>query len=112
MTMSWPGRFLSGQLVVTSGDSFATITGGTIPSAGIGLARCNPAGAITGVIVQPGTIDGQVLLIENSAAAANTITMAAAATSNVANGVTTVITGLQLAVLVWNASTARWVSRF
>jgi hypothetical protein len=62
--------------------------------------------------MQPGTIDGQIIIVENSAAAANTITMAAAATSNVANGVTTVITGLQLAVFVWNATTARWVSRF
>jgi hypothetical protein len=109
MSMSFPGRYLLGQLVVTSNSTFATITGGTIPTANGGLTRCAPAGAITGVIMQPGTIDGQIIIVENSSAAANTITMAAAGTSNVANGVTTVIAGLTAVPFVWNATSNLWL---
>jgi len=108
MSMSYPGRFLLGQLVVTNGSSFATITGGTIPTANMGLTRCSPAAAITGVIMQAGTLDGQIIIVENDAVAANTITMAAAGTSNVANGVTTVIAGLTAVPFVWNATTNLW----
>jgi hypothetical protein len=108
MSMTFPGRFLLGQLVVTADSSFATITGGTIPTAGMGLTRCSPAGAITGVILQQGTLDGQIIIVENDAAAANTITFAAAGTSFVANGVTTVIAGLTAVAYVWNATTSLW----
>lgn len=99
------------QLVLSTAASSATITGGTIATS-TGIAISNPAGAITGVILSPGTVDGQVFVLINKAVAANTITMAAVATSNVANGVTTVVVGLQCAVFVWSALDAAWFSVF
>lgn len=100
------------QLIGLTAASSATITGGTITTAGVVVAISNPAGAITGVIMAPGTVDGQIVVVINAAAAANTITMAAAATSNVANGVATVLTGLRAHVFVWSAATSLWYSLF
>lgn len=72
------------------------------------IARSAPGGAITGVILQPGTSPGQRVTVVNESAAANTITFAAAGTSNVADGVTTVIPGLRASTFWWDSVTARW----
>ena len=64
------------------------------------------AGAVTGVILTAGTYDGQELVLVNTSA--NSITFAAAGTSNVANGVSAVIAALTRMTLVWDATSARW----
>lgn len=79
----------------------------TIPST-TGVIRTTNAGAIAGVIIQPGVISGQQLVIYNEAVAANTITMAAAGTSNVAGGVTVVLSGLAAHIFIWNGGTSLW----
>lgn len=98
----------SGAQITTSTNGGAVATSGTITTTGTGYVRTAPAGAVTGVIMQAGIADGQRVTISNSSAAASTITMAAAGTSNVADGVGTVIAGLTAQSFVWDATAARW----
>lgn len=83
-----------------------TITPGT--SGGSGCVRVTAAGAITGVIIAAGVKAGQMLTVICEQAAANTITMAAAGTSNVAAGATCVLSGLAAHQFIWDAVTALW----
>lgn len=86
----------------------ALATSGTISTA-TPFSRVAPAAAVTGVILQPGTFRGQMCFVENnSGALGNTITFAAAGTSNVADGATAVIPGLAGRLFVWDASTSLW----
>lgn len=102
--------FINGDLVGgQSATAVATITGGTIATGfNNRVSRVNPAGAITGVIMQAGTQPGQEITVVNEAAAANTVTMAVAGTSNVADGVSTVIAGLTANRFTWDSVTALW----
>lgn len=108
-----PRNSITGETSGTGGGLDVTATapvnvnGDTIPTTS-DIARSAPAGAITGVILQAGTANGQRVTVVNESAAANTITFAAAGTSNVADGVTTVIPGLRASTFWWNASTGRW----
>lgn len=77
---------------------------------GAPVVRVTTAGATTGNIIQAGLYDGQILLIQNESA--NTLTMAAVATSRVANGVTFVIRANMIAALRWEASTGIWYGIF
>src|SRR6266851_3110365 len=77
-----------------------TLVNGNTISATPGVVRVTAAGAITGVIVTAGTKGGQLLIIINEAAAASTLTMAAAGTSNVAAGVTAILSGLAAHIFV------------
>jgi hypothetical protein len=65
------------------------------------------AGAATGVILAAGVKDGQELTLVN-VHATNSITFAAAGTSNVADGVSSVVAALTCITLVWDATSARW----
>ena len=110
MTLAFPGRYAQGQLILTANAAVTLVNSATIQTAGLGLSRVTNGGAVTGIIMQPGTVDGQVVYVENDAAA--TATMAAAGTSNVANGVTCVLAVLCVTPFVWNATTALWYPRF
>jgi hypothetical protein len=80
---------------------------GTIATAGVSsVARVAPTGARTGVILAAGTWDGQICHVINESA--NTVTFAAAATSNVADGTSAVVAALRSMTFVWNSSTSRW----
>lgn len=70
--------------------------------------RVTAAGAVTAVTMQVGTTPGQLCCIICEQAAANTITMAAAGTSNVAAGATCVLSGLANHLFIWDATTALW----
>jgi hypothetical protein len=85
----------------------AIAASGTIPTASQ-TVRVTAAGAVAGVIMTAGTRDGQICTIIHESVAANTITMAAAATSNVADGTGNVIAGLTAASFRWNSNTSRW----
>lgn len=91
------------------GTVLTLVTSGTIPS-NIGSVRVTAGAAVTAIIVQPGTKQGQILGIIHEGSAANTITMAASGTSNVANGVLCIITGPAMKFLQWDAVTALWYS--
>jgi hypothetical protein len=71
----------------------ATGAAGTIATAGISISRVNPAASRTACVLAAGTIDGQMVIVENKSASF-TITMDVAGTSFVANGVSTVIAAL------------------
>ncbi|WP_288985252.1 hypothetical protein [uncultured Flavobacterium sp.] len=94
---------------VTSGASTSIADSGTISHNGCGVAivAASSAANKTGVIVQAGTKHGQKLTIINTTAA-NTLTMAAAGTSNVANGTGCIISALAAVSLTWNALDSRW----
>jgi len=93
---------------IQSAAADAVATGGTITTAGVSAARVAPTGAVTGVILAVGTTGGQMCQVVNESAAGNTVTFAVAATSNVANGVSSVIAGLRARSFVWNSSTSLW----
>ena len=89
-----------------TGAGTTVATSGTISHNGAGVVRVTNAGATTGNIVAVGTYPGQRLTIVN--AAANSITMAAAGTSNVANGTSCVISATAAIELVWDHVDAKW----
>lgn len=60
----------------------------------------------TASILGVGTIDGQVLTLLN--VSANSITFAVAATSNVADGASSVLAALTANAFVWDTTTSRW----
>jgi hypothetical protein len=103
----------AGDLVVNTISTFqtasaaATGTGGTISTTGIGISRTNPAGNITGVILQAGVNTGQQVWVTNESAF--TITFAALATSNVYDGVSDVIAAKSGRLFVWLAAQTAWV---
>ena len=77
-------------------------------SGGQGSARVTAAAARTGFIIPPGTKHGQRLMLFIESAAANTVTAAAAGTSNIAGGVTVILSGLEAHEFIWNSVTALW----
>ena len=98
----------SGTLAVNQNTGAAPSigNGGTIATAGLVESRVTTGGAVTGAILQAGTISGQVVFAVNTSA--NTITFAASGTSNVANGVTSVIAANSKIIFVWDSVTALW----
>jgi len=90
---------------VQSPSAAAIASSGTITTSGppqVLQARVSPAAAITGVILQAGTTPNQVVFVTNESAFP--ITMAAAATSNVADGVNCIIPGGQTRLFIWDSA--------
>lgn len=92
---------------VTAVQNLATGNTITLPTTGTTKRLSASGGAATGVILTAGVADGQILILFNIEAA-NTITFAAAGTSNVADGASAVIGALRALVLVWDATSSRW----
>ena len=84
----------------------------TITTAGKLLCRVDPTGNRSGIILEAGTVDGQMAIVMNcaTAGAAETITFAAHATSNVGLGTAAVIAGGGALLCVWDATLARWIA--
>lgn len=83
------------------------ISNGTILLSGDGLyERVTEAGNVTGIILTPGTSDGQQVVVLNTAA--QTITFAASGTSNVSGGTAVVIANSQAQTFVWSATDSLW----
>ncbi len=77
---------------------------------GYGVVYYDPNGASrTGVILEAGVEDGQMVRVVNTADAAETITFATGATSNVSLGTDAVIGRNLQMEFTWSASLARWV---
>lgn len=102
------GTFSGGQQTgtVTTLSTGNTITPGT--SGGNGSVRVTAGAAVTGIILAAGTKAGQEITVIHEGAAANTITFAASGTSNVADGVSDVITGPSARTFIWDAVTSLW----
>lgn len=101
---------VSGALMTDfeSATSPVIVNGNTIITNGVKTARVNPGGAVTGIILQPGSYQGQEITVINEAGPANSVTMAAAGTSHVADGVSSVIAGATARKFVWDVSFAGW----
>jgi hypothetical protein len=84
----------------------AITNGTTISTAATGTARVAPGGNVTGIILEAGTEGAQVVMVVNESAF--TVTFAAAGTSNVADGTSSVISANRCALFVWDSSTSRW----
>jgi hypothetical protein len=87
-------------------------TGGIVPTSvgvmPIALVRLAPAAAVTGVILQQGLYNGQMVFLVNESVAASTITFAAAGTSFVADGAGSALAGVTGRLLVWDAAVSLW----
>ena len=79
----------------------------TLPTGGDTKPLTATGGSVTGIILTAGTVDGQKLVLFNKEAS-NTITFAAAGTSNVADGTSAVLGALRAMSLVWDATSSRW----
>lgn len=92
---------------MTSAQDIAT--GGTItlPTTGMNKALDATAGAATGAILTAGTVAGQFVILHNKHAS-NSITFAAAGTSNVADGTGCAIPALKAKAFTWDATASRW----
>jgi len=95
----------------TQTAALAIVTGGAIPTslggAAIPLVRLAPAAAVTGVILQSGIYNGQMITLVNESIAASSVTFAAAPGGGVADGAQA-IAGLTARTFVWNAAQALW----
>lgn len=107
-TFGKTSKFGGADAVGVSATTPAVATSGTIATAGVGVARVTPAAAVTAVILAAGTVDGQRVIVVNNGAGASSITFDVAATSNVADGASSVIAGLTARSFVWDATAARW----
>lgn len=90
------------------GGTVQTLVNGNTINTNYNSVRISAAGAITGVIMAAGVKAGQVCAVICEQAAANTVTMAASGTSNVAAGATCVLSGLANHLFIWDATTALW----
>jgi hypothetical protein len=87
-------------------DNFSlTANGQTIPTSFPAIA-VNSAGAYTGLILEKGGQDGQLVTVINVNASAQT--MAVSGTSNVANGTACVIPASSSMRFIWNAGVSLW----
>lgn len=80
--------------------------GGTVATAHLSTSRYTPAGARTGLILEAGSYAGQTIAVINKSA--NTMTFAAAATSNVFTGTACVIAAGKAKIFVWDDADGRW----
>jgi hypothetical protein len=96
----------TGTAPVVSASAASLASSGTITTSGLGVSRVTTSGAVTGVIMQAGTTNGQGCIVINESA--NSITMAASATSNVADGTSDVIAANTARRFVWDSGTTLW----
>jgi hypothetical protein len=98
--------FVSGVVFTPSTAGAGSIAnGGTITTAGVSSTRFAPAAAVTGIIMNPGTVDGQSLAVINEGAGSITF---AASGSNVADGASDVIPASHASRFIWSTRVALW----
>lgn len=81
---------------------------GTIATAGLETSRVAPSAARAAIILAVGTYPGQRVTVINESAAANTVTFDVVANSHVADGVSSVIAGLNARTFVWDSIAGTW----
>ncbi len=98
------GGFAGGQ----SASAVVIATAGTITTAGLLASVINPSAAVTGIIMQAGTVPGQVCMVVNQSTFGVTFNTTPA-TSRVADSATlSAIPGLSHRIFVWNSLTSLW----
>ncbi len=85
----------------------STSTSGTIDTT-IFYQRVTDAGAITGVILEDGVVNGQLLFLVVDKDASGSVTMAAEATSNVCAGTAVVIAAGEGALFIYDSTDTCW----
>ena len=100
------GTVVAGESIALS--ALQTIANSsTILTSGRLLSRVDASGgARTAVVLEKGTVDGQICIIVNTGG--ETITFAAEGTSNVALGTAAVIGAGAAALCVWDMTTEHW----
>lgn len=96
------------QETLATPQAVATGTAAILIPAGSSVVRISAAAATTGATLPVGTLQGQILIIVITTAAANTVTFAAVGTSNVAGGAAVSLAGLAAHLFVWDTVTAQW----
>ena len=96
------GHTCSGQTAAAQ----VLATNGTITTNGPEVQRVAPTAAVTGVILQAGTVAGQRCTVVNESAFS--VTFAAAGTSGVADGTSDVIAATTARSFVWDSGTSLW----
>lgn len=99
---------LSGGTISLLQSTIAAViaNAGTITTSGVGIARVAPTGAVTGIILQAGTLAGQIVIVRNESAF--TVTFDVVATSHVADGATSPIAANTSRMFEWNSVGAVW----
>lgn len=90
-----------------TGNSETIIVSNKNKGHGVVYVDCG-GGSRTGIILQAGEVDGQIVRISNISDAAETITFAAAATSNVASGTSMVVARYETVEFVWSETIGKW----
>lgn len=108
LTVNQVGQVNQLATLQQTGTVTTLATGNTINVNQLGVVRVTAAAAVTGIILQAGVKPGQQVIVIHEGAAANTITFAASGTSNVADGVSAVITGPSQKMFVWDSVTSLW----
>lgn len=103
------GQVKNGNFVPpVSATAVAIGAAGTIATANIGVSRVSPVAARTGCILAAGTLNGQQCWVTNEAVVGNYIQFDVAATSNVADGINTIIPGLSARLFIWDNAQLLW----
>lgn len=89
-------------------QAVATGTAAILIPANTSYVRITAAAATTGATLPVGTYHGQLLVVDISTAAANTVTFAAVATSHVAGGAAVSMAGLAAHMFIWNSIIPAW----
>ena len=100
------GTVVTGENIAQSALQTIAASGTILTSKRL-IARVDAGGGNrAGVIMEQGTVDGQICIVLNTGA--ETLTMAAAGTSNVASGTACVIGGSSVAIFVYDATIGDW----
>lgn len=98
--LSADGQANTATAISANGWAITPITTSVIPLA--------PTAAYVSITLAAGVYAGQRLTLINQSIAANSLTMAASGTSNVADGTSCVIAGLSQKTFVWDSLTSLW----
>lgn len=98
--------FPSGFAVGSYNSAQALSNGSNIAVSGVTYVPVSSTGAVTGLTMSAGSVDGQMIVIDNTTAFS--LTFAAVGTSRVRAGASAVIPANGTGVLFWNNTAATW----
>lgn len=103
---NYPWNVPGGIAVGNFSGATALANGNTIATAGTGLSKVSSTAAVTGLILQQGTLDGQQVVVSNETAF--TLTFAVSGTSHVADGISDVIPALTSRLFTYDGNVNLW----